>query len=235
MLSRAFTTACTVFILTQMNPVGSKVFRRWCIILRIIAFKDFVHPLEFKIIKKHNISETGSISIFRWGEGRTYCVGPSEVRNRPNFRNVTFSSYLEFRTMDKLHKPISSEIILSISYHLISIGSICLLSSHVYLGLLTGLSPPGFPTRILYAFIFCPIRAKFCAQFILLGWMILVTCGEFYKLWCSLCNCHQLYIILTFSGTDTLLSIKITNTFNLWSSLNARDQVSHPYKTKDKL
>jgi hypothetical protein len=114
--------------------VESKGFWRLCITLSIIEFEDFVHRLGFKITKKQNVSETGSVSVFRWGEGdnllgsleivnpnhwttaRTpkrvylYVFLPSpENRNRSSFRNFVFSSYLEFRTIDKVHKPSDSE------------------------------------------------------------------------------------------------------------------------------
>jgi hypothetical protein len=40
----------------------------------------------------------------------TECLLPSpEYGNRSRFRNVVFSSYLEFRTMDKVHKPTVTE------------------------------------------------------------------------------------------------------------------------------
>jgi hypothetical protein len=38
--------------------------------------------------------------------------------------------------------------------------SISTLSTHRRLGLLSGLFPSGFPTNILYAFLFFPIRAS---------------------------------------------------------------------------
>jgi beta-xylosidase len=38
---------------------------------RITGIVDFVHHWEFEITIKHNFYETGSISVFRWGEGDT--------------------------------------------------------------------------------------------------------------------------------------------------------------------
>jgi hypothetical protein len=48
---------------------------QWCITLRITGFVDLFHHPEFYITIKYNISDTGSASIFRWGEEDTYFVG----------------------------------------------------------------------------------------------------------------------------------------------------------------
>jgi energy-converting hydrogenase Eha subunit G len=45
--------------------------------LRIIGFVDFVHCPKFKIITKHSVSGTGSVSAFRLGDGDTL-MGPLE-------------------------------------------------------------------------------------------------------------------------------------------------------------
>jgi hypothetical protein len=73
-----------------------------------------------KLLENHNVSEAGWASVFRWGDGDTYQwvrsalskepnrVGVSltsaEDPDRPSFRNIVFSSYLELWAMDKLHK-----------------------------------------------------------------------------------------------------------------------------------
>jgi hypothetical protein len=46
-------------------------------ILGKIMFLDFVHRLMF--LKKHNVSETGSVSVLRHNNGGTYSVGSLDV------------------------------------------------------------------------------------------------------------------------------------------------------------
>jgi hypothetical protein len=60
--------------------------------------------------------------------------------------------------------------------HPIFLRSILISSSHLYLGLPSGLFPLGFPTKILYAFLFCLMCAT-CPSHV-----ILIIFGEVLKL-----------------------------------------------------
>jgi hypothetical protein len=91
----------------------------------------------------------------------------------------------------------------------------------------SGLFLPGFPITTLYAFLFCPLRAKCHTHLILLDLIILIIFGEEYKLQSfSLRNFLEPPIILSLFGLNILL-----RTLSRCSSLNVGDQVSHPYKT----
>jgi hypothetical protein len=110
--------------------------------------------------------------------------------------------------------------------------SILILSNHIRLGLPSGLFPSGFPTNILYTLIFAPIRATCPPNPIFLYVIILIMFGEEYKLWSySLCSFLQSPVTSSLFGPNILLSILFSNILGLCSSLNVRDQVSHPYRT----
>ena len=109
--------------------------------------------------------------------------------------------------------------------------SILILSSHLRLGLPSGLLPLGFHTKNLYTPFHSPIRATCSAHLILLGFITRTILGADYRsLSSSLCSFLHSPVISSLLGPNILLSTLFSNTFRLRSSFIVSDQVSHPYK-----
>jgi hypothetical protein len=88
----------------------------------------------------------------------------------------------------------------SIPSHLNSLRSILTLSTHLHLGLPSGLFPSDFPTNTLYPFRCYPICATCPAHLTLLDLIILTILGKKYKLWSSsFCSPFQPPIISSLS------------------------------------
>ena len=108
----------------------------------------------------------------------------------------------------------SASSILSIPPHPTSWRSILILSSHLRLGLPSGLFPSVLP-----------------AHLILLDFITRTIFGEEYRsLSSSLCSFLHSPVTSSLLGPNILLNTLFSNNLSLRYSLNVNDQVSHPYK-----
>ena len=136
-----------------------------------------------------------------------------------------------------LHLSLSwASTIQSIYPHPTSWRSIPILSTHLRLGITSGLLHSGFPTKTLYTPISSPLRATCPAHLILLDFITRTILGEKYKSFSSsLCNLLQSPVTSSLLGPNILLNTMLSNTLSFLSSRNVNDQVSHPYKTTGKI
>jgi len=88
---------------------------------------------------------------------------------------------------------------------------ILILSSHLRLGLPSGLFPPRIPTKTLYTPLITPIRVTCPVQLILIDLITRKILGEEYRL-CSFPNSPVTSSLL---GPNILLSTLFSNTLNL--------------------
>jgi len=110
-----------------------------------------------------------------------------------------------------------------------------ILTSHLLLGLPSGLFPSGFPTKTLYTTHYAPIRATCPAHLILLDSITRKTLGEENSsLSSSLYSFLHSFVTSSLLGRN-ILNTLFSNTLSLCYSLTVSDKVSHPYKTTGKI
>jgi hypothetical protein len=90
----------------------------------------------------------------------------------------------------------------------------------------------GFPTKTLYNCLSSLMNATCTTHLIHLDMIGLMISGDEYKLRSSwLCNFRHSPVTSSILGPNILLRTLFSNTLSLYSTLNVRDQVSHPYRS----
>jgi len=120
--------------------------------------------------------------------------------------------------------------------HPTSCRSILILTTHLRLGLPSGIFPSGFPNKTLYTPLLSPIRVTCPAHIIHLDFITRILFPEEYRSPnSSLCRFLHSPVTSSVLGPSILLNTLFSNTLSLRSSLNVSDQVAHPYKTTRKI
>jgi hypothetical protein len=114
--------------------------------------------------------------------------------------------------------------------------SILILSSHLCLGLPSGLLPSGLPTKILNEPVLSPYVLHALPISFFFYFITHIIFGEEYRsLSCLLSSLLHLPVTSSLVGSNIHLSTLFSNTLRLCSSINVSVQVLHPYKATGKI
>ena len=201
-----------------------KLSHDWILTLRIYNFYTYSNDCIITYLLTYSMEQSPSWEAKRFLDSQE--IPRIWMNAKVHYRSHKFPPPL----------PILSQLDPVHTLYPISWRSILILSSHLRLGLPSGLFPSGFPTKILYTPLLSPIRATCATHLSLLDFITQKVLGEEYiSLSTSLCSFLQSPVTSSLLGPNILLSTLFSNTLSLRSSINVSDQVSRPYKKRGKL
>ena len=114
--------------------------------------------------------------------------------------------------------------------------SVLILSTHLRLGLPSGLFPSGFPTNTLYT----PSPHPYAPHVQPISFFSILSPTQYWvsstkSFSSSLCSLLQSPVTSSLLGPNILLNTLFSNTVRFLSSRNVSDQVSHPYNITGKI